>query len=96
MNLLTTLARASALLLVVCIAAEAQSYVNFEGKQTSPIRLSADGKLLFAVNTPDGRLSVFNVSNPDNPIHLGDPRRLGAGFRQSTDRRRGLGRQRSL
>ncbi len=72
MNFFTALARASALLLVVCIAAEAQSYVNFEGKQTSPIRLSADGKLLFAVNTPDGRLSVFNVSNPDNPILISE------------------------
>ncbi len=72
MNFFTTLARAGALLLVVCIAAEAQSYVNFEGKQTNPIRLSADGKLLFAVNTPDGRLSVFNVSNPDNPILISE------------------------
>ena len=72
MNFFPTLARACALLLVVCIAAEAQSYVNFEGKQTSPIRLSADGKLLFAVNTPDGRLSVFNVSNPDNPILISE------------------------
>ena len=72
MNLLTTLAHGCAVLLVVCLAAQAQSYVNFEGKQTSPIRLSADGKLLFAVNTPDGRLSVFNVSNPDNPILISE------------------------
>ncbi len=72
MNFFTTLARACALLLVVCIGAEAQSYVNFEGKQTSPIRLSADGRLLFVVNTPDGRLSVFNVSNPDNPVLISE------------------------
>jgi YVTN family beta-propeller protein len=45
----------------------AGSYVNFEGKQTSPIRLSPDGTRLFAVNTPDARLSVFDVSQPSNP-----------------------------
>jgi YVTN family beta-propeller protein len=49
-------------------AAGAQgSYVNFEGKQTSPVRLSADGTRLFAVNTPDARLSVFDVTQPSNP-----------------------------
>src|SRR5215467_8746665 len=43
------------------------SYVNFESKQTSPVRLSPDGTRLFAVNTPDARLSVFDVSQPSNP-----------------------------
>jgi YVTN family beta-propeller protein len=43
------------------------SYVNFEGKQTSPVRLSADGTRLFAINTPDARLSVFDVTQPSNP-----------------------------
>ncbi len=43
------------------------SYVNFEGKQTSPVRLSADGTRLFAVNTPDAKLSVFDVTQPSNP-----------------------------
>src|SRR5712675_1196379 len=43
------------------------TYVNFEGKQTSPIRLSPDGTRLFAVNTPDARLSVFDVTQPSNP-----------------------------
>ncbi len=42
-------------------------YVNFEGHQTRPICLSPDGTRLFAVNTPDARLSVFDVSNPANP-----------------------------
>jgi YVTN family beta-propeller protein len=45
----------------------AGSYVNFEGKQTTPIRLSPDGTRLFAVNTPDARLSVFDISQPSNP-----------------------------
>ena len=43
------------------------SYTNFEVKQTSPLRLSPDGTRLFAVNTPDARLSVFDVSLPSNP-----------------------------
>jgi YVTN family beta-propeller protein len=43
------------------------SYVNFEAKQTNPLRLSPDGTRLFAVNTPDARLSVFDVSQPSNP-----------------------------
>jgi YVTN family beta-propeller protein len=43
------------------------AYVNFEGAQTNPIRLSADGKLLYAANTADARLSVFDVSTPAAP-----------------------------
>lgn len=54
------------------VSALAQSYVNFEGKQTSPIRLSPDGSRLFAVNTPDNRLSVFDVSVPNNPILIAE------------------------
>src|SRR6266566_3831468 len=42
------------------------NYVNFEGKQTAPVRLSADGNTLFAVNTADGRLSVFDASHPSS------------------------------
>src|SRR3954464_7814033 len=48
------------------------SYVNFEGKQTSPVRLSADGTRLFAVNTPDARLSVFDVTHPSNPVLIAE------------------------
>src|SRR5438876_225667 len=48
------------------------SYVNFESKQTSPVRLSADGARLFAVNTPDARLSVFDVSQPSHPRLLAE------------------------
>src|SRR5262249_45167659 len=48
------------------------SYVNFEAKQTSPVRLSPDGTRLFAVNTPDARLSVFDVTQPSNPRLLAE------------------------
>ena len=36
------------------------------------MRLSPDGSRLFAVNTPDNRLSVFDVSNPANPILIAE------------------------
>src|SRR5580692_12928072 len=42
-------------------------FVNFEGAQTNPIRISADGTRLFAVNTPNGTLSVFDITQPASP-----------------------------
>jgi YVTN family beta-propeller protein len=45
-----------------------ESYVNFEGKLTRPICLSPDGTRLFAVNTADARLSVFDVTHPLRPL----------------------------
>jgi YVTN family beta-propeller protein len=43
------------------------SYANFEPAQTNPIRLSADGTRLFAVNTPNNSLSVFDATAPASP-----------------------------
>ena len=60
-------------LLVLCLPARShESYVNFEGKQTRPVCLSPDGTRLFAVNTPDARLSVFDVSASRNPVLLAE------------------------
>ena len=52
------------LLLVRTIPAQVppSSFVNFEARQTTPLRLSPDGKFLLAVNSADARLSVFNIS----------------------------------
>lgn len=50
----------------------ADTYVNFEGKLTRPICLSPDGTRLFAVNTADARLSVFDVSHPLNPFLIAE------------------------
>jgi DNA-binding beta-propeller fold protein YncE len=60
----------SAILLVPRL--DAQTYVNYEGKQTRPICLSPDGSRLFAVNTPDARLSVFDVSHPLSPFLIAE------------------------
>jgi len=43
------------------------AFANFEGALTNPVRVSADGTLLFAVDTPDARLSVFSLANPASP-----------------------------
>lgn len=43
------------------------SFVNFESAQTNPVRLSPDGTRLFAVNTADARLSVFDLAQPSAP-----------------------------
>jgi YVTN family beta-propeller protein len=43
------------------------AFVNFEGALTNPVRISADGTRLFAVNTPDARLSVFDLTSPASP-----------------------------
>src|ERR1041384_4740834 len=60
-----------ALFLAFALSAHA-NYVNFEAKQTSPIWLSPSGSRLFAVNTPDARLSVFDVSNPQYPVLIAE------------------------
>jgi YVTN family beta-propeller protein len=60
------------LILSIGLAVAQDSYVNFEGKQTRPISLSLDGTRLFAVNTPDARLSVFNVTHPLNPFLIAE------------------------
>ena len=63
----SSIAKRCALFFLSAVAALHAQYVNFESQQTRPICLSPDGTRLFAVNTPDGRLSVFDVSNPANP-----------------------------
>ena len=37
------------------------SFVTFESGQVRPLALSPDGARLFAVNTPDDRLEIFDV-----------------------------------
>lgn len=72
MNMFRRIALAAFVLPWLASAAFAQSFVNFEGKQVSPVRLSPDGSRMFAVNTPDNRLSVFDVSSPLNPILIAE------------------------
>jgi DNA-binding beta-propeller fold protein YncE len=73
---LTTLKVAVGAALVICavvllpranVHAQASAFANFEGSQTNPIRMSADGTRLFAVNTPNQSLSVFDLTVPATP-----------------------------
>ncbi|WP_164016483.1 beta-propeller fold lactonase family protein [Pyxidicoccus trucidator] len=66
--LLRSVSRAviAALLLSVVMAARPASaapYTLFESGQVRPLALSPNGKLLFAVNTPDNRLEIFQVTH---------------------------------
>ena len=38
------------------------SFLNFESGHVRPLAMSPDGQRLFAVNTPDGRLAIFDVT----------------------------------
>ncbi len=42
-------------------------FVNYEGSQTNPIRMSTDGTRLYALNTPNSTLSVFDLTNAAAP-----------------------------
>jgi DNA-binding beta-propeller fold protein YncE len=55
-----------------CGVGSTGTFVNFECSPTNPVRLSADGTRLFAVDTPDARVSVFDVSNPSKPVLLSE------------------------
>ncbi len=61
----------SILILVALLAARSPAQpdtVNFESPATHPVRLSPDGTRAFVVQTADGRLSVFDLANPDLPV----------------------------
>jgi YVTN family beta-propeller protein len=45
----------------------AQTFLHFEARQVHPIALTPDGTRLLALNSADGRLSVFNIANAANP-----------------------------
>jgi DNA-binding beta-propeller fold protein YncE len=65
---LTCLALVAALL--AASSAFAGSFVTFESGQVRPLALSPDGTKLFAVNTPDDRLEIFDVTS-GTPVHTG-------------------------
>ena len=48
-------------LAVPAVAAAQGSFVNFESGHVRPLALSPDGSRLFAVNTPDNRLAIYDV-----------------------------------
>lgn len=45
---------------------------NFESGQVHPLALSEDGTQLFAINTPEGRLSIFDIGGDGSLSYSGD------------------------
>src|SRR6185503_19117971 len=57
---------------VVCAAGGASAFTTFESGHVRPLAMSPDGMRLFAVNTPDDRLEIFDVSPVDGSLtHAG-------------------------
>jgi DNA-binding beta-propeller fold protein YncE len=50
------------MLVLASAGSAAASFVTFESGQVRPLALAPDGSRLFAVNTPDGRLEIFDVT----------------------------------
>lgn len=57
---------ALALALFAITGVHAQTFTHTEARHTHSIALTPDGNRLLALNTPDARLSVFDVSNAGN------------------------------
>ena len=69
---LTLLAGLVCTLLGMAPVALAQStFLSFESGQVRPLALSPDGNRLFAVNTPDGILEIFDVQGNGNLSYAG-------------------------
>src|SRR5262245_46015467 len=57
---------------LVCLAGPARAQERtwlFESVPVRPLALSSDGTRLYAVNTPDAHLEIFDVSS-GSPVHL--------------------------
>ncbi len=61
---------------LLCVTLSGQvsptAFTNFESSQTNPIRTSADGTRLYALNTPDNRVSVFDLTIPAAPALIAE------------------------
>jgi YVTN family beta-propeller protein len=53
------------------VAAQAASFTEFETGEVRPLAMSPDGTKLFVVNTPDGRLELFNIGGGGALTHTG-------------------------
>ena len=67
----TSLVSTLVLLAAGSLAAQTD-YVHYESPQTHPLRLSPSGERLFAVNTADSRLSVFDLTAPSLPVLIAE------------------------
>jgi DNA-binding beta-propeller fold protein YncE len=59
----TSLCAAVSMTFSFSAAAQAPSFIEFDSGHVRPLAISPDGTKLFAVNTPDNRLEVFNITS---------------------------------
>jgi len=52
-----------AALSLIAVLSNAQSFVTFESGQVRPLAMSPDGTRLFALNTPDNRLEIYDIGS---------------------------------
>ena len=57
----------------------AARFTTFESGQVRPIALSVDGSTLYVLNTPDGRLEVYDSSGDAPVLEASVPVGYGAG-----------------
>ena len=91
----TVLAVAVTALVIAASAAcsHAQSFLNFESGHVRPLALSPDGAFLFAVNTPDNRLTIFAaIGVRSHPGGRGRRRARAGRRRQRASTRRAIPR----
>lgn len=64
-----------AFLIFALVAPAGAQLSHFEARQTHPIALTPDGKVLLAVNSPDSSLSIYDISNATRlaPLLIGEP-----------------------
>jgi DNA-binding beta-propeller fold protein YncE len=55
------------------VAGAASAFVAFESGHVRPLALSADGDRLFAVNTPDNRLEIFDIDGASLRLRFSIP-----------------------
>ncbi|MBT8143477.1 MAG: hypothetical protein KJO55_02185 [Gammaproteobacteria bacterium] len=58
--------RVITLMLMLCMtwgAAQAELWINFESGPVRPLAMSPDGSRLYAVNTPDNTLEIFDIAS---------------------------------
>ncbi|QSQ25255.1 hypothetical protein JY651_10125 [Pyxidicoccus parkwayensis] len=58
-----SLCAAVSMLAAFTAAAQVPSFIEFDSAHVRPLAISPDGTKLFAVNTPDNRLEIFNISS---------------------------------
>ena len=80
----------------VSASSNGPAFVEFESGPVRPIAISADGNTLFAVNTPNGTLEIFDLTSGLPGLRSARSGGPGAGGRRGAQQHRGLGDESSF